>query len=272
MKTRLITASVLFLTMSTAIFGLPKIVMALLMSVFCAIAAYELLYRTGLVHHRRLVAMSMTAAFSVPMWCFCGMSYLWGLLGVLAFTALLFAEMMASRRDFPFGETAYCYVAGLLFPWLLASLVRIHNTQLGDYVIAIPFIAAFLSDAGAYFVGRYFGKHKLAPTISPKKTIEGMIGGIATAVIGMLIYAVIMDRIFYLQTNYFYAVIYGLLGSVCAVFGDLCFSIIKRQTGIKDYGNLFPGHGGILDRFDSMMIVGPLVEAMLLFLPVVVSV
>lgn len=271
MKTRLITASVLCLTMSTAIFGLPKIVFAFLMSIFCAIAAYELLYRTSLVHHRRLVTMSMVAAFTVPMWCYYGMSYLWGLMGVLLFTALLFAEMMASHRDFPFGETAYCYVAGLLFPWLLASLVRIHNTGLGDYIIAIPFVAAFLSDAGGYFVGRYFGKHPLAPSISPKKTIEGVVGGVLAAVVGMLVYAVFMDCIFQLRTNYFHAVVYGLLGSACAVFGDLCFSVIKRQTGIKDYGNLFPGHGGILDRFDSIMIVGPLVEAMLLFLPVVVS-
>ena len=270
MRTRIITAAVLLVTLSVALFRLPKIVMAVLISVMCAVAAYELLYRTKLVHHRRLVAFSMTAAFAVPLWCYFGMSYPWGLLGLLVFTALLFAEMMASHREFPFGETAYCYVAGLLFPWLLASLVRIHNTDLGVFIIPIPFIAAFVSDSGAYFAGRFFGKHKLAPEISPKKTVEGMIGGVLAAIVGMLIYAFVMERGFHLQVNYLYAVIHGLLGSLGAVFGDLCFSVIKRQTGIKDYGNLFPGHGGILDRFDSMMIVGPMIEALQQLLPVVV--
>ena len=75
-----------------------------------------------------------------------------------------------------------------------------------------------------------------------------------------------------LQVSYAYAIVYGILGSAGAVFGDLCFSVIKRQTGIKDYGNLIPGHGGILDRFDSMMIVGPLAEALILLIPVAVKV
>ena len=269
MRTRIITGAILLVTLSVALFRLPKIVMAVLISSMCAIAAYELLYRTKLVHHRRLVAFSMTVAFAVPLWCYFGMSYLWGLLGVLLFTALLFAEMMASHREFPFGETAYCYVAGLLLPWLLASLVRMHNTDLGVFVIPVPFIAAFVSDSGAYFAGRFFGKHKLAPVISPKKTVEGMIGGVLAAVAGMLIYGLVMEHGFDLRVNYLNAVVHALLGSLCAVFGDLCFSVIKRQTGIKDYGNLFPGHGGILDRFDSMMIVGPMVEALQLLLPVV---
>lgn len=269
MRTRIITGAILLVTLSVALFGLPKIVMTVLISAMCAIAAYELLYRTKLVHHRRLVAFSMTAAFAVPLWCYFGMSYLWGLLGVLVFTALLFAEMMASHREFPFGETAYCYVSGLLLPWLLASLVRIHNTELGVFVIPIPFIAAFVSDSGAYFAGRFFGKHKLAPVISPKKTVEGMVGGVLAAIVGMLIYGLVMEHCFELRVNYLYAVIHGLLGALCGVFGDLCFSVIKRQTGIKDYGNLFPGHGGILDRFDSMMIVGPMIEALQLLLPVV---
>ena len=91
------------------------------------------------------------------------------------------------------------------------------------------------------------------------------------AVLGMLVYCVVMQVFFQFQVNYLYAVLYGILGSAASVFGDLCFSVIKRQTGIKDYGKLFPGHGGILDRFDSMMVVAPLVEILMLLLPVAVK-
>ena len=136
-------------------------------------------------------------------------------------------------------------------------------------MILIPFIVAFMNDAGAYFVGLRFGKHKLAPVVSPNKTIEGVFGGLGGAMLGMLIYALILDFFLKFEVNYLIALLYGLLGSAVGTFGDLCFSIIKRQTGIKDYGNLIPGHGGVLDRFDSLSMVAPLMEALLLLLPLV---
>ena len=97
------------------------------------------------------------------------------------------------------------------------------------------------------------------------------IGGMLTGMLCMVIYTFILQVGFRFEVNYFYALIYGLVGSLAAVFGDLCFSVIKRQTGIKDYGKLLPGHGGILDRFDSMILVAPMVEALLELIPVVVS-
>ena len=87
----------------------------------------------------------------------------------------------------------------------------------------------------------------------------------------MLVYCLVMERVFFCQVNYIYAVIYGLVGSLAGAFGDLCFSVVKRQTGIKDYGDIIPGHGGILDRFDSMLVVGPLMEMLLFVIPVVVK-
>ena len=156
-------------------------------------------------------------------------------------------------------------------PYLFSSLIRVLTPDGGRYVILIPFVLAFLSDTGAYFIGCRFGKHKLASVISPKKSIEGVFGGVGFAVVGMLLYCVLMQLIFKCQVNYGYALIYGVLGSLAGVYGDLCFSVIKRQTGIKDYGNLIPGHGGVLDRFDSMLVVSPLVELMLAVFPVVVK-
>ena len=179
--------------------------------------------------------------------------------------------MMANHLKLTFDKVAMCLVAALIVPYLLTSLVRVLGMRLGRYYIIIPFLMAFMPDTGAYFAGRAFGKHKLAPVISPKKPIEGVIGGAVSTVAGMLIYALVMQTVFQMQVNYFYAVIFGLASAAGSVFGDLCFSVIKRQTGIKDYGNLIPGHGGILDRFDSMMVVGPLAEALLIRIPLAVK-
>ena len=87
----------------------------------------------------------------------------------------------------------------------------------------------------------------------------------------MIIYGLVLQFGFDFRVNYFFAIIYALLGAIGGVFGDLCFSVIKRQTGIKDYGNLIPGHGGVLDRFDSMMIVAPLIESLLILVPMAVK-
>ena len=156
-----------------------------------------------------------------------------------------------------------------MIPFLLSAVVRIFAAEKGIYLIFIPFVLAMVSDTGAYFAGRFFGKHKLAPVVSPNKTVEGVIGGVGATVLAMIIYCLIMQFGFKLRVNYAFAVIYGLLGSLAGVFGDLSFSAIKRQVGIKDYGNLIPGHGGILDRFDSTTLVAPLTEALLLQIPVV---
>jgi phosphatidate cytidylyltransferase len=136
----------------------------------------------------------------------------------------------------------------------------------------IPFVVAFLSDSGAYFIGCKYGKRKLAPVISPNKSVEGVAGGLVFAVVGMVLYTAIMQLAFKLHVNYALAILYGAAGTAADVFGDLCFSVIKRQTGIKDYGNLIPGHGGVLDRFDSMLVVAPMIELLLYIFPVVIKV
>ncbi len=271
MKKRVITAAVLVPILLTMLFALPKVVTVVVVSLACAVAAYELLAGTGLVNHTRIVLYSMIIAALMPVWCYYDMDGLAARLGVLTFFVLLFLEIMLSDKKLSFEKCSVCVVAGLLFPYLLCSLVRIFAPDGGRYVILIPFVVAFLGDSGAYFIGCRFGKHKLAPTISPKKTIEGVAGGMLFAVVGMMLYTLIMQAVFDCKVNYGYAVVYGIFGSLAGVFGDLCLSVVKRQAGIKDYGNLFPGHGGILDRFDSMLTVGPLVEILLIILPVVVK-
>lgn len=270
MKTRIIAAAVLVPVLFLVVLAAPKIAAAFILGILLAIAAYELLYRTGLVQRLRLVVYSCVMAFGVSMWSYLGAVRAYFLLMLMVFFLLLFAEMMMDHVKVSIEMLGVCFVAGLIIPYMLSSLIRILTMNVGRYVILIPFIVAFMSDAGAYFVGLKFGKHKLAPVVSPNKTIEGVLGGMASAVVSMLIYTVILDWPLQFDVHYGLALLYGLVGSLAGTFGDLCFSIIKRQTGIKDYGNLIPGHGGVLDRFDSLSMVAPLMEALLLVLPIVV--
>ena len=270
MKIRVIAGLSLAPLLLIVVLALPEIFTAGAVSAVVGIGAYELLWRTGLVKYPRMVIYSVIVAMAVPFWSFYGMPFQWAYLVGFAFFVALFAELLFSHGQIPFATVGYCLVGGLLIPFMLSALVRIVNTPIGRYVIMVPFFMAFLSDIGAYFAGRFLGKHKMSPIISPKKTVEGMIGGILLDVIGLVLYALLLEKSFGLQVNYLFAGIYGLLGAFGAVFGDLCFSVIKRQTGIKDYGNLIPGHGGVLDRFDSVIVVAPLAEMLLLLLPMVV--
>ena len=271
MKTRVITAAVLIPLLLLMLMAAPTVVTAIVWGLLMAVAVYELLFCTGLVREPRLVIYTAVMAFGVTLWSHYNAIHAYGQIGLMVFAALLFSEMMLSHVKITFDKICLCVMAGFVVPFLLSSLIRILvMSRIGRYMVLIPFVVAFTSDSGAYFAGRFFGRHKLAPVISQHKTIEGAVGGVICAVVGMIIYCVVLQFVFDFQVKYGYAVIYGLLGSLVGILGDLCFSVIKRQTGIKDYGNLIPGHGGVLDRFDSMMMVGPLMESLLILIPLAV--
>ena len=271
MLKRTLTGAALIIVLIAVLLFLPKIFSAVLLSAMVAIAAHELLWTTRLVENRRLVSYAQIAAVLVVWWCYCGMPYAWALAGILAVTALCFAELLISHGKLPFQQVAMTMAAGLLVPFLLSALVRIVLMENGRYLIPAPFLMAFMSDTGAYLVGCAIGKHKLCPVISPKKTVEGLVGGFLGGIIGMIVYGLVLRHCFGFQVNYLFAAVYGVIGAGSATFGDLMFSVIKRQTGIKDYGKLLPGHGGILDRFDSVTIVAPVAEVLLLILPLAVK-
>lgn len=270
MKTRIISAVVLLPILLAIVLAGPKLLTAVLFGAMASGGAYELLHGTGLLKTTRFVIYAMVMAFLTSLWSYYRAQHLWAQIGVLVFCVVLFADMMANHVKITFDKLAMCFMAGIVVPFLLTSIVRIHVMPSGRHLILIPFVIAMLSDTGAYFAGRAFGSRKLAPAVSPNKTWEGVVGGVISAVLGMLLYTLILGVVFQFQVNYLYAVVYGILGSAIGVFGDLCLSVIKRQTGIKDYGKLIPGHGGVLDRFDSMMMVGPLMEALLILIPLAV--
>ena len=270
MKTRIVAAAVLVPVLLLLILVLDKIIASVVMGLLLAIGSYELLYRTRLVTKPKLVIYCALMAFAIAIWSYMGAIHAYFVLMMLAYFLLMFSEMMKDHVKMRFETLSMCFVGGLVVPYLMSSVVRILDTNLGRYVILIPFAIACICDAGAYFIGVRFGKHKLAPVVSPNKTIEGALGGLASGVLAMLLYAFILDVPLKFDVSYGAAVVYGIAGCLAGELGDLCFSVIKRQTGIKDYGNLIPGHGGVLDRFDSILAVAPLVEALLLIMPVVI--
>lgn len=141
-------------------------------------------------------------------------------------------------------------------------MLRDFGREYGTFYAMLGLAVAWMSDTGAYFSGKMFGKNKLCPEISPKKTIEGFFGGIVVCVISLVLIAFIFNNFIFAskcQINYVWIIIIGLIGSPISAFGDLCFSMIKRRCKVKDFGNLMPGHGGVLDRFDSVIFTVPFV-------------
>jgi len=141
--------------------------------------------------------------------------------------------------------------------------------EYGNILIWLLFVSAWATDSMAYFTGMAIGKHKLCPKISPKKTVEGAIGGILGCVVFDILFIYIISRFNTFSVNYTNAIILALLASVFSQIGDLAASRIKREYDVKDFGNLIPGHGGILDRFDSALLISPVVYYILLIFPVI---
>ncbi|MDP2932111.1 MAG: phosphatidate cytidylyltransferase [Chloroflexota bacterium] len=147
-------------------------------------------------------------------------------------------------------------VAGLLYiGWLLSYMVSLRGLEAGRSWAFLGLFTTFAADTAAYFVGRAWGKHRLAPLVSPNKTWEGAVAG----VLGSIIAALILVRLVNLPLSYGQAVFLGLLASIFGQFGDLAKSLFKRNMGVKDSGKLVPGHGGALDRLDSVLFAGVVV-------------
>ncbi len=133
------------------------------------------------------------------------------------------------------------------------------RTIMGNYLYMLIFIGAWATDAGAYFVGVSMGKHKLIPGVSPHKTVEGAIGGVLGCAVGYAIYGAVLSLAFNVKVNWVALMILAVIIAVVDQFGDLIASYIKREQGIKDFGTIFPGHGGVLDRFDSIIAIAPVI-------------
>ena len=191
----------------------------------------------------------------------------------LSMYALLISVMAAVTCLVMRGKVAVDSLMATLLPMLypgifylaLMDLLRLKNPAVITVALVLAFFCASINDVFALFTGMCLGKHKLSPVLSPKKTVEGSIGGMAGNVVCGLIFAFVMDRAFGAGIGYGAMALLALLCGIVAQVGDLSFSLIKREFGIKDYGHLFLEHGGVLDRFDSVLFVAPVIEMILSF-------
>ena len=159
--------------------------------------------------------------------------------------------MKTSIKDIMITFFGICYIT-----FFLSFIALLHGIENGKYLIWFIIIAAWGTDTCAYFVGSKFGKHKFSK-ISPKKSIEGCVGGTLGAVIIALVYTFAINKFTSLDISYIYIALIEFVLSILSQIGDLSASSIKRTVGIKDFGNLIPGHGGMLDRIDSIIFIAP---------------
>ena len=178
-------------------------------------------------------------------------------LGVFATLLFIPASYVFSRKPLEdsLPSSAVAVLATTYVGMLTGSLIRLRNDfPEGSKLVFFLLLVVWLGDSGAYYFGKSFGKHKLSPRISPKKTIEGLIGGIATSVIA----AIVIHFTFFKSFPLIHAILAGVLLSFAGVVGDLAESMWKRSADVKDSGTLLPGHGGFLDRFDSILFTAPI--------------
>ncbi len=149
-------------------------------------------------------------------------------------------------------------ILGFIYVGVFFSFIYLVNIkESGQYLVWLIFLSSWLCDTTAYYSGRFLGKHKLCPKVSPKKTIEGSIGGIVGSTLACGIFGIVVSGSVSIPVYHYFII--GIICGVFCQFGDLVASSIKRYAGIKDYSNLIPGHGGILDRFDSILFAGTVV-------------
>lgn len=187
---------------------------------------------------------------------------------VSAFLVVLLVTMVLFHSKVNVNDIMVTFFGFFYVCFLMSHIYLIRQYTYGKFFVWLIFICAFGCDTGAYFSGMFFGKHKLMPSLSPKKTVEGAIGGVITATVIAVIYGIYIDKYFSLENvnTIAFCIITGIAGSVLSQIGDLAASSVKRFVNLKDYGNLIPGHGGILDRFDSVLFTAPVVYYIMLFL------
>ncbi|MBR3863444.1 MAG: phosphatidate cytidylyltransferase [Clostridia bacterium] len=181
----------------------------------------------------------------------------------------LFAVLVFQFGKVESGKIALLFMTCFYIVGANAAIVVLRDMEgIGKYLFLIPYIFSWVTDSFAYFCGRAFGKHKLIEAVSPKKTVEGAIGGFVFCAITAILYGVIVRACYGVTPNYLVLGLGGIVIGVVSQIGDLVMSAIKREQGVKDYGKLLPGHGGLLDRFDSSMAVTVVVLLISMYFPI----
>ena len=278
MKTRVITSVFITVVLIAILLLSNTIVYSFALSILALIATDEVLKAFGLEKKYKISVMAYLVALAMPT-----ASYVMTeimnkstidfivVLALVLFLFMIYSFVIAvfEKGKIEFASLSACYVLTMYITSCFSALSVIrYITDAGFFNLGMVFIGAWISDIFAYFTGRLLGKHKLIPEVSPNKTVEGAIGAIVFTTLIMLLYGLIVSLATEYTVNYLVLFIAGPILSVVGQVGDLFASLVKRERGIKDYGTLLPGHGGIMDRFDSILAVsGATMVIVLLFAP-----
>ncbi len=260
----------------TTVVGLPIVIVVLLfshtvvlpivISLFAAIGVFEMLGCIGVRNKLSVSIPSILVAAAVTFAARYGVaasersSYVLSIFAAIAFIYIfyLMAIAVVSKGTKSISDMMLTAVTTLYITVGFSSMILLRDIEsIGIWMFALVFVGAWVPDGAGYFCGRAFGKHKLIPDVSPKKTVEGAIGGVFFGGVAFVVCGVIAGATNAAEPQYIQLAITGLVIAVVSIFGDLIASLIKRQYGIKDYGKLFPGHGGVMDRFDSILAIAP---------------
>lgn len=262
MKTRILVAVVGVPILLYIVLWAPEWVLAIALAALSGVGAYELLQCVGVMSASQGFCR-LTVSFSVWMvLCSWGL-HEWLMPSMVLYCLLAFAAAVWKAGEINFSHLMAGMFGALLIPYAFSVFFSLQGLGGHRGYLLLPFILSFACDTFAYFTGLAMGKHKLAPKVSPKKTIEGSIGGLVGNVLCGLGFAYVMNRWFGGVMPYAAMTVLALFCGVVAQIGDLSFSLIKREFGIKDYGKIFLAHGGVLDRFDSVLFVAPTLAALL---------
>lgn len=271
MAKRIISAFIGLALLAVILTFYETILFNIAIAVVSVLAVYELFAATGYIKKKALSITCLTYAACFPFLNFDGLKNFYRPV-LFLFVLVLFVLMFRYYERANIEELALAFMVSTLIPYSFSTMLFIRELSLanGRFMILLALGGAWLGDTGAYFVGTFFGKHKLCPKISPKKTVEGLIGGILTtalgfAALGYIYYCYKSTDANPVQINYLALMAVGALCSLLGVIGDLSASMIKRQCKIKDFGNIMPGHGGVLDRFDSVLFTAPFMYVMFSF-------
>lgn len=262
MKVRIITGVCMGAVMIPVLLFSEYIIYPIFLSLLCLMATYEMLKVFKKERRPEIAVPSFLLAVGYPLIPFFIRNIDWQLafvimaLGICLYMMYLFSICVAHKGRMLLVEVFSTFTTVIYILVGFSALSIIRYLPFGEYEFLLAFFTAWGCDIFAYFVGTFIGKHKLIVEVSPKKTVEGAIGGVVCTFAIIMLYGFLIERFVPdVEANYIALAILGLVLPVVSQIGDLFASLIKREAGIKDYSKLFPGHGGVMDRFDSMIAV-----------------
>lgn len=265
LKQRVITGIALVILLIVILaFGTPFVEIAV--ALLAAVAVIELFNTTKLSGNKMLLIAAIIGTLCLVSVQYFG-AYLFNPV-MYVYIVALFIIYMSNMHTVNLKDIAQTFLLTVYVAFMFAHIILVRNMEDGHLLIWLVLIGAFVTDTAALFGGKFFGRHKLCPKLSPKKTVEGSISGIIGCIIATLVFCLVGSIGFDLEPNYGRAIVLGFGASIVSQLGDLSASCIKRQFSIKDYGKIFPGHGGVMDRLDSLFFVAPFVYYMLLIFPI----